>query len=381
MTDHAANGPPAGMAAPHGAEVEQEPVRWWPWLVAGGALLALTVAVLYMIFAPHAEVETEDAYVTARFTTVAPRVSGQISALNVDDNQQVKKGQVLAIVDQEDFQISLSKAQAALEANEAKLDQATVQIERQPAIIRKASAAVAAARSGLTQAEADATRFGRLAVTGAGSEQQAQKTAAARDEARAQFAAATADLENARRDLKGLRADQQATRAAIAADRATIAQAKTDLGRTTVTAPMDGTIDQRTVQVGNFVQAGTPIMAIVPLDSVYIRAQFLETKLRHMRPGQHAHIHVDAYDVELDGVVQSLAAGSGAAFSPIPPTNASGNFTKVTQRLPVKIMVSPNQPLARLLRLGMSVTVKVDTGLSDVVGDQGKSAERVTAWH
>lgn len=379
MSDQPANSGPPGMPGGH-PPADDEPVRWWPWIVAGGAAAALTIAVLIMIFKPHPEVETEDAYVTARFVTVAPRVSGQVSELKVDDNQQVKKGQLLAVIDDEDFKIALSKTEAGLQANQAKLDQATVQIERQPAIIGKARSAVTAAATRFAQAEADARRFARLAQTGAGSESQAQATAASRDEARAQLVAARADLQNSQRDLTALRADQAAAKAAIAADQASITQAKVDLGRSGVRAPMDGTIDQRTVQVGNFVQAGTPIMAVVPLDSIYIRAQFLETKLRHMRPGQHAKIHIDAYDVELDGVVQSLAAGSGAAFSPVPPTNASGNFTKITQRLPVKIVISPNQPLARLLRLGMSVTVTVDTGLSDVVGDQRKSGTSVTAW-
>lgn len=369
--------PPGAPAHPH---VDNEPVRWWPWIVAGAAMLLLVIAVLYMIFAPHPEVETEDAYVTARFTTVAPRVSGQIAELKVDDNQQVRKGQLLAVIDEEDFNITLSKAQAGLEANQARLDQATVQIERQPAIIAKARAAVTAAVTGLAQAEADARRFATLSKTGAGSEQQAQQTAAVRDQRRAELVAARSDLANAQRDLTALRADQNAARAAIDSDRASISQAKVDLGRATVRAPMDGTVDQRQVQVGNFVQAGTPIMAIVPLDGIYIRAQFLETKLKHMRPGQHAKIHVDAYDIELNGTVQSFAAGSGAAFSPIPPTNASGNFTKITQRIPVKIVINPGQPLARLLRLGMSATVHVDTELSDVVGDQSKTATAVTAW-
>lgn len=142
---------------------------------------------------------------------------------------------------------------------------------------------------------------------------------------------------------------------------------------------MDGMIGQRSVQIGNYVGPDNTLMILVPLDQVYIEANYREVDLRHVRPGQHVRIHLDAYNIDLDGVVDSVPPASGAAFAPIAPNNATGNFTKIVQRLPVKIVVTAGQPLAKLLRVGFSVETTIHTGLENVTGEQSDSAGRVTA--
>ncbi|NVN32498.1 HlyD family secretion protein, partial [Endobacter medicaginis] len=182
----------------------------------------------------------------------------------------------------------------------------------------------------------------------------------------------------ARHQLDVLKAQSEAARATLRADHAQLDQAQLNLSYTRIPAPVDGTIAQRSVQVGDYVGPGTTLMTVVPLDRIYIIANYREVALRHVLPGQHVRIHVDAYDIDLDGIVQGIPPSSGAVYSPIPPNNATGNFTKIVQRLPVKIEVSPGQPLARLLRAGFSVETTIETGLADVVGRQRGSDRDVT---
>ena len=147
---------------------------------------------------------------------------------------------------------------------------------------------------------------------------------------------------------------------------------------TQIRAPIDGMVGERSVQIGNYVGPGTTLMTIVPLDQVYIEANYLEVDLLHVRSGQPVTIHLDAYDIDLDGTVDSVPPASGATFAPIAPNNATGNFTKIVQRLPIKIVVTPGQPLAKLLRVGLSVETTIHTGLEDVVYEQRRSTDRVT---
>jgi membrane fusion protein (multidrug efflux system) len=176
-----------------------------------------------------------------------------------------------------------------------------------------------------------------------------------------------------------LREQVLSKQATVASDKARLEQARLNLSYTRIVAPLDGMVGEKTVQVGNYVSPGAAMFTVVPLDQVYIQANYRELDLRHVRGGQHVTIHVDAYDIDLDGIVDSVPPTSGAAFSPIPPNNATGNFTKIVQRLPVKIVISPNQKLAKLLRVGFSVETTIHTGLDDVVGEQSGSPNRVTA--
>ena len=346
---------------------DDKPKSKWPWIVAGLVVAAFVAVILIIVLVPHANVKTEDAYVTVHYTMVAPRVSGQIDTLPVRDNQAVQAGQLLATLDPRDYRTQVQQAEANREASRARVLQADAQIDRQPSMIRQAVAQVASADARLALARADQRRFAALAVTGAGTFQQHQQADAQLREAQAALAQAQAELSSQRHQLDSLAADRAAAVAQVGRDDAAVAQARLTLGYTRIVAPIAGTVAQKTVQVGNQVASGTPILMLVPLETAFVIANYRELELRHMRPGQAATIHVDAYDVDLAGYVESLPPASGATFSPIPPNNATGNFTKIVQRLPVKIAVRPNQPLARLLRAGLSVVVTVDTNLDNVV--------------
>jgi membrane fusion protein (multidrug efflux system) len=346
---------------------DDKPKAKWPWIVAGVVLVVFVAVILFLVLVPHRNVKTEDAYVTVHYTMVAPRVSGQIATLPVRDNQPVRAGQLLATLDPRDYRTQVQQAEANRQASRARVLQADAQIARLPAMIRQAAAQVTSAAARLALARADQQRFAALAVTGAGTFQQHQQADAQFREAQAALAQAQAELASQQLQRQSLVADRAAAVAQVGRDDAAVAQARLTLSYTRIVAPITGTVAQKTVQVGNQIATGTPILMLVPLEAAFVVANYRELELRHMRPGQAATIHIDAYDVDLAGYVDSLPPASGATFSPIPPNNATGNFTKIVQRLPVKIVVRPNQPLARLLRAGLSVVVTVDTNLDDVV--------------
>ena len=356
-----------------------KPLPWWPFVLAGLVLLAFIGTVLWLIFRPRPDVWTDDAYVQVHYSTIAPRVSGQVIRVPVEDNQLVKAGDLLAELDPRDYETAVASAEAAVDRDRAQVGDVSANVSRQPAIIDEQQATVDAARARLGFAEADARRFTNLASTGAGTNQQHQQADATLQQDQAQLNRALASLEAAKKQLDVLKSQQKATEAGVAADRARLEQAKLDLGYTRVLAPLDGMVGERSVQVGNYVGPGATIMTVVPLDRVYIDANYRETDLLHVRSGQPVTIHVDAYGIDLDGTVDSVPPASGASFAPIPPNNATGNFTKIVQRLAVKILVSPGQPLAKLLRVGFSVETTIHTRLEDVVAEQRDMSHRVTA--
>jgi membrane fusion protein, multidrug efflux system len=348
----------------------------WPLFLVGAVVLAFVFVVLLIIFAPHGDVHTDDAYVTAHYTTVAPRVGGQVQSVLVNDNQPVRAGQLLATLDPRDYQTAVLSAEAALQSDEARRDQAAAEVARQPAVIRQAEDQVASARARLALSSADAARYTNLAVSGAGTVQQHQQADTTLRQDRASLASAENERAAQLRQLQALEAAEAAAVGQIRADQSRLQQAQLNLSYTRLLAPMDGSIDQRTVEVGDYVSPGAATMTVVPLDQVYILANYREVALRHMAPGQHVRVHLDAYDIDLDGVVNSIPPASGATYSPVPPNNATGNFTKIVQRLPVKITLTPGQPRARLLRLGMSVETTVHTGLLDVAAEQARTPDR-----
>ena len=358
--------------------VASQPPPLWPLGVATIFAAFFAVLVLWIIFRPRADVWTDDAYVTAHIALIAPRISGQVASVEVDDNQQVKAGQVLVTLDPRDYETAVAAAQATVERDKAEYADASATLARQPPIIEEQEGNAAAARARLAFAEHDARRFGNLAQTGAGTIQQQQQADTNLQESRAQLQSATASLEAAKKQLDVIRAQQQSAKAAIIVDEARLAQAKLNLSYTRILAPVDGMVGQRAVQVGNVIAPGATLMAVVPLDQAYIVANYLEVDLLHVRAGQKVTIRLDAYRIDLQGTVDSIAPASGASFAPIQPNNATGNFTKIVQRLPVKITVDPNQPLAKLLRVGFSVETTIHTGLDDVVNEQRRSSSRVT---
>jgi membrane fusion protein, multidrug efflux system len=364
--------------------VEQEidqllaPRPRWPLLLVGLLVTVFAAVVLFIIFRPRPDVRTSDAYVMVHYATIAPRISGQIATVPVDDNNVVKTGQVLATLDPRDNETALASTEAALARDKSQLEQISATVERQLSIIEEQQAAVASARAKLTFAQDNARRYGNLAMTGAGTTQEHQQADSALQQAQASLEGGEASLKAARRQLDVLKAQRSSAEATVKVDEAQLQQARLNLSYTQIRAPVDGMVGERSVQVGNYVGPGTTLMTVVPLDQVYIEANYLEVDLRHVRAGQPATIHVDAYNIDLEGTVVGVPAASGAAFAPIAPNNATGNFTKIVQRLPVKIVVTPGQPLARLLRVGFSVETTIHTGLEDVVNEQRRSSDRVT---
>jgi membrane fusion protein, multidrug efflux system len=360
------------------ADKSPAPLPRWPFIVIGLVVTIFAAVLLSIIFRPRADVRTDDAYVMVHYATIAPRISGQVATVAVDDNDIVRTGQVLATLDPRDNATALASAEAAVARNRSQLDQISATVSRHPLIVEEQQAAVASARAKLAFAQADSRRFGNLATTGAGTMREHQEADSTLAQGQALLDSAEASLAAARRQLDVLEAQRSAAEAAVKADEAQLEQAKLNLSYTLIRAPIDGIVGERSVQVGNYVGPGTTLMTIVPLDEVYIEANYLEVDLLHVRSGQPVTIHVDAYDIDLKGTVDSVPPASGAAFAPIAPNNATGNFTKIVQRLPVKIVVTPGQPLAKLLRVGLSVETAIHTGLEDVVDEQRRSSDRVT---
>jgi membrane fusion protein (multidrug efflux system) len=369
-----------GSTAPKDQEADKLPAALprWPLVLVGLVVAIFAAVVLYVIFRPRPDVRTADAYVMVHYATVAPRITGQIATVPVDDNDVVKTGQVLATLDPRDNETALASAESAVARDRSKLDEISATVSRQPSIIEEQQAALASARARLAFAQADARRYGNLATTGAGTMREHQEADSTLQQGQASLDSAEASLDAARRQLDVLKAERSAAQAVVKADEAQLEQARLNLSYTQIRAPIDGMVGERSVQVGNYVAPGTTLMTVVPLDQVYIEANYLEVELRHVRSGQPVTIHLDAYDIDLKGTVDSVPPASGAAFAPIAPNNATGNFTKIVQRLPVKIVVTPGQPLAKLLRVGLSVETTIHTGLEDVVYEQRRSTDRVT---
>jgi len=352
-----------------------EPLPRRPFVVVGLVVAIFAAVVLCIIFRPHPDVRTADAYVMVHYATISPRISGPVAAVPVDDNYVVKTGQVLATLDARDNETAVAAAEAAVTRDRSQFDEMGATVARQPSIVAEQQAAVRSARAKLAFAQADARRYGNLAATGAGTMQEHQEADSTLEQGQASLDSAEASLDAARRQLDVLKAQRSAAEAALKADEARLAQAKLNLSYTQIRAPIDGMVGERSVQAGNYVAPGTALMTVVPLDQVYIEANYL-VDLLHVRSGQPVTIHLDAYDIDLTGAVDSVPPASGTAFAPIAPNNATGNFTKIVQRLPVKIVVTPGQPLAKLLRVGLSVETTIHTGLEDVVEEQRRSGNR-----
>ncbi len=290
---------------------------------------------------------TDDAYLGADSVTIAPKVGGYIAELAVSDNQAVRKGQVLARIDARDYQTAADSAQADLESAEATAANIDAQLKEQQATIAQAQAAV-------TFAQQELTRYADLARSNVGTVQRQQQ-------AQADLLQKQAALQAAQAHVAVLQSQKQQANAAIEAKKAALVQARINLGETSLVSPVDGVVGDRTGRQGQFVQPGTRLMSVVPLGSVYLVANYKETQTGQMTPGQTATISIDSFPgQQIEGTVDSLAPGTGAQFALLPPENATGNFTKIVQRVPVKIVLDPHNPLTARLRPGLSATVTVD---------------------
>jgi membrane fusion protein (multidrug efflux system) len=305
---------------------------------------------------------TDNAYVEADIAAVAPKIAGYIRTLAVADNQQVRAGDVLAVIDERDFQAKVAEASAAVAAVEAANISIDRQIDLQGARIEQAAAMVDSAQAELARAQPEYERYKKMLASKVVAKSDYDRTAADLRKAEAEVANAKAQLLAEQGQLVVLQASRKEGDAKLTQSKAALATAQIDLDNTVIRAPMDGVVGNKGVEAGQYVQAGSLLMAIVPLPSVHIVANFKETQLENMRPGQTVSISVDAFpSTELTGTIESFAPASGAVFSLLPPENATGNFTKVVQRVPVRIAVPNDNALAGLLRPGLSVEVSVNT--------------------
>jgi len=305
---------------------------------------------------------TDDAYIQADAVTISPKVSGYVDKVFVADNQQVKAGTPLVQIDARDYRAQAAQVEAQIDVARANADGVRAQIREQQAAIDKARSDLAAARSDAAFAHAEVVRYQPLAASGAETREKLSQLRNQARQADAQVAAANAALTSASRRVGTLQAQVAQAQAQGEASRAQLDAAKVNVGATILRAGIDGRVGDKTVRIGQYVQAGTRLMSIVPVQQIYVEANFKETQVGLMRVGQPVTLEVDALPgVDVHGRVESVSPGTGAQFSLLPPQNATGNFTKIVQRIPVRIAIDAGPATRKLLVPGMSVDVTVDT--------------------
>jgi membrane fusion protein (multidrug efflux system) len=307
------------------------------------------------------QVSTDDAYVQADSTIIAPKVAGYLANVLVEDNQPVKAGQVLAYIDDRDLRTAFDQARADVAAATATVQNLEARLDLQAAEVSQAQAALESTIAKLNYAEIDATRYQTLVSTGSGTLQRTQQTGAVRDEAAAERRHDEAALLAARRQAPVLKTLRDQALAQVDHARAIAKQAELNLSYAMIVAPIGGTVGARSLRVGQYVTAGTQLMAVVPLNAAYVVANYKETQLADVRAGQAVAVTIDGLSgMTLRGHVDSLSPASGLEFALLPPDNATGNFTKIVQRIPVRISIQDPRA-AGLLRAGMSVEPSIDT--------------------
>jgi membrane fusion protein (multidrug efflux system) len=326
-------------------------------------ILALIAAALFghwLLIGRYLE-STDNAYVQGEITRVSSQLGARIEQVLVQDNQHVEKGELLLVLESADFELAKQRALATLATREAELSQARSTLDQQASLIAASQADVVASEATLSRTELDLARAKALRKPGFISEERVTTLTADSHIARAQVSKAQADLQAQRQQVNTLNAEIKRLEAQIASARSDLAQAELNLTRTQIHAPVSGFIGQRAARNGQVVQAGAYLLSLVPDQDIWVQANFKETQIGRMRPGQKAELIFDSFpDSPIEGSVDSLFAASGAQFSLLPPDNATGNFTKVVQRIPVKLTFAADNPLKGLIRPGMSVEVKVD---------------------
>lgn len=372
--------PPAGAPAPASPTAKAKSRRG-PLLLLLGAVVLIggVVWLLYWLLVGSHYVSTDNAYVGADVAVITPQVSGAVAEVRVADTQAVKKGDVLAVIDPADAKVAAEKAEAGygsairqVQGQFATNDQLSAQIAARDADLAKAKAQLAAAESDLAKAKVDLDRRQALASSGAVSGEElstarnawqtavanlaATKAAGAQAVANRKAAASQYDAQSALTKGAGVAANPEVQNA-----RAQLDAARLDLSRTVLRAPVDGVVVKRNVQVGQRVTVGAPLMSVAPLDQAYVDANFKEVQLRKVRPGQSVELTSDLYGkgVKYRGKVVGFAGGTGSAFAVIPAQNATGNWIKVVQRLPVRIAIDPSDLRNHPLRVGLSMDAKI----------------------
>jgi membrane fusion protein (multidrug efflux system) len=332
-------------------------------LIILGALLvgAIALGARWWLHGRFIE-STDNAYVRADITAITPRISGEIVEVAVRNNQTVKKGDLLARIDPRDYEARLENARAAVAVREAALKANVEQKSYQAAMIREAEAAAVAASADRQRLEKDWQRADRLVKEGVANQARLDTASAAYKSGSAQVERAQAGVAAARQQSATLDADRARQEAELEAARAMLKLAEIDFAATELRAPVDGVVGDLAARVGERVNAGLRLLSLVPLQAVFVEANFKETQLTGMRVGQSAEIKVDAFpDKPLTARIDSVSPASGSEFALLPPDNATGNFNKIVQRVPVKLVFDNAGELAGLLRPGMSVEVSVDT--------------------
>jgi len=332
-------------------------------------LIALgVVAVLILLWLVHYETRgkyvegTDDAYIRADAVTVSPKISGYVEQVFVADNQDVKAGTPLVRIDPRDYKAATAQYQAQIDVARANADNVRAGIREQEAAISEAQAQLAKSQADAQYAAGEVARYTPLAASGAETREKLTTLRNQATQAANTVAAQKASLESAQRRIGSLQAQIRQAEAQGEAAQAQLAAADVNLGSTVIKASVDGRVGDKSVRVGQFVQSGTRLMSVVPLSRIYITANFKETQVGLMRPGQPARIEVDALPgVDLKGHVDSVSPGTGAEFSLLPPQNATGNFTKIVQRVPIRIAIDAGPDARKVLVPGLSVTVNVDT--------------------
>jgi membrane fusion protein, multidrug efflux system len=338
-------------------------LRRHPFAFAFGLLLLIanaTAVYLYWDYSRHFE-STDDAFIAARHFAIAPKVSGYLTAVPVTDNQHVAVGAVLAQIDQRDYRTALEQAQAQVTNAKASVINIDAQINAQEAQVNANQAQLEQAEAALVFAQQQADRYEQLAKSGSGTVQNAQQYSSQLRQQQAAVATAQANLKLAQRQIETLKAQRDSAVANLAQARAQRDQAELNLSYTTVAAAQAGRIVSLSAAVGQFVQPGTGLTMFVP-DEIWVTANFKETQLDNMRPGRPVTLAIDAYpERTIGGHVDSVQSGSGTAFSLLPAQNATGNYVKIVQRVPVKIVID-NPPADVALGPGMSVvpTVRIN---------------------
>lgn len=331
--------------------------------VSGVVILLVAGMIYFWLLADKAVQRTNDAFIRADYTVVTPRITGQIEKVAVKDNEYVEQGQTLVEIDDRDLRAELNAAVASVNVQQAAVDNAKASLMQQQSMIAQAAATLAASQASYVFAKADLARYRDLAAQGAGSKQNAQLARSRIDTAQANVARDNATLNAARAKTVVLQTECQRAKGELERAQAVQETAKLNLSYTHIVAPVAGWVGQRVAREGAYVTPGTPLLAVVPLNNAYVVGNFQETQLEHVRPGQRVDISVDSLGgTLLHGVVNSFAPATGVTFSAITPDNATGNFTKVVQRIPVKIEIEAGQKQAARLLVGMAVEATIHTG-------------------
>ena len=383
MTEQVQNSPsPAGQAAvaPPAAPAKPQAPGSGFWGHFAIPLFAVLVALAFVVLATvrwdawvgSATIQsTNDAYVRADLTQLSSRVAGEVLTVAVTDFQRVKAGDLLVQIDPADYQAQVAQAEAGVVGAQAALDNLSNQVELQYATIAQAEAARLSAEAQQIEAHQEQERQQSLTQTEAGTRQKFEQATAAYAKAQADVSASRAVIAAQRHQLEVLQGTKKQRAADIDGAKAQLAAVKLKLGYTRIAAPFDGVTGERQVQPGDYVNIGTNLVNVVPLPNVYVIANFKETQLTRVRPGQPVEITVDSFPGQrLRGRAERIAPASGSQFALLPPDNATGNFTKVVQRIPVRIQFDKNQPLLDRLLPGMSVVTDINT--SEAVADGGK---------